>query len=530
MRWTIQAFRPLAIPLVSAFYVHAQSAPLLAVDASTDRHPIRAEIYGIANGVDSTFAKEIQLPNFRWGGDATTRYNWQVDSSNAGFDWYFMGGNGQTTPVPGASVDQLITTYGRHGARALITVPIIPYINKSSSWTCSFPVSIYGNQQSTNPYVFPNGNTCGNSISTNGAQLLDTNIYANHIDNSTSLQQGWIEHLVSAHGTAARGGVPFYQLDNEPGGWSNTHRDVEPIQPLYPVIVQLGQQYAAAIKEVDPSAQVFGPSDFTDGGWIGTPSQQDGLLAGQYYLQQMAEYEKQHHQRILDYFDEHYYPAFTDQASQLEVTRTFWDPTYNSGSWVEQWYFDGPMMLIPRFQNWVSRYYPGTKVALSEYSIDSGKKTIVDALAEMDVLGIFGRQELGFANMWNPPSPTDPIAYSFRMFRSYDGKGSHYGDVWVNSTSTNQAQLSIYGSQRTRDGALTILVLNKTTASITTTLSITGIDLPATAAVYSYSNANLQQIVENPSAAIRSGSINYTYPGYSATLFVVADAGKAASQ
>jgi hypothetical protein len=188
------------------------------------------------------------------------------------------------------------------------------------------------------------------------------------------------------------------------------------------------------------------------------------------------------------------------------------------------------MMLIPRFQNWVSRYYPGTKVALSEYSIDSGKKTIVDALAEMDVLGIFGRQELGFANMWNPPSPTDPIAYSFRVFRSYDGKGSHYGDVWVNSTSTNQAQLSIYGSQRTRDGALTILVLNKTTASITTTLSITGIDLPATAAVYSYSNANLQQIVENPSAAIRSGSINYTYPGYSATLFVVADAGKAASQ
>jgi len=189
MRLTIQTFRLLAVLLVSAFYVHAQSAPLLAVDAAADRHPIRAEIYGIANGIDSTFAKEIRLPNFRWGGDATTRYNWQVDSSNAGFDWYFMGGNGQTTPVPGASVDQLITTYGRDGARGLITVPIIPFVNKSSSWSCSFPVSVYGNQQSTNPYVFPDGNTCGNSISTNGTQLLDTNIYANHIDNTTSLQR-----------------------------------------------------------------------------------------------------------------------------------------------------------------------------------------------------------------------------------------------------------------------------------------------------------------------------------------------------
>ena len=57
---------------------------------------------------------------------------------------------------------------------------------------------------------------------------------------------------------------------------------------------------------MDAGVLVLGPSDFTLGGRIGAPSQQGGLYAGQYYLQQMAAYQQQHGQRILDYFDEHY--------------------------------------------------------------------------------------------------------------------------------------------------------------------------------------------------------------------------------
>jgi hypothetical protein len=204
------------------------AAPTLTVDAAASRHPISPDIYGIASyGLDTTFAKEIQVPNVRWGGDGTSRYNWLVDSSNSGFDWYFMGGNGETTPVPGASADLMVNTY--KPANDLMTIPILPYVNKLSAWNCSFPVSIYGPQQSTNPYVHPNGDSCGNSLTPSGTQLIDNNIYANHIDNTTGLQQQWVQHLVSTFGTAAQGGVKFYQLDNEPYGWSNTHRDVMPV-------------------------------------------------------------------------------------------------------------------------------------------------------------------------------------------------------------------------------------------------------------------------------------------------------------
>jgi len=150
--------------------LRAQTTPILTVDAAGNPHPINPDIYGIANyGLDANFAKEIQVPNIRWGGDGTTRYNWQVDSSNAGFDWYFMGGNGEATVTPGASADLMINTYKTaSNAHTLLTIPIIPYVNKSAAWNCSFPVSVYGAQQSTNPYVHPNGDNCGNSIASNG--------------------------------------------------------------------------------------------------------------------------------------------------------------------------------------------------------------------------------------------------------------------------------------------------------------------------------------------------------------------------
>src|SRR6202451_1670352 len=500
----------------------AQTTPTLSVDAAGNPHPIDADIYGIANyGLDAGYAREIQVPNIRWGGDGTTRYNWQVDASNAGFDWYFMGGNGEATAVPSASADLMINTYKTaSNAHTLLTIPIIPYVNKMAAWNCSFPVSVYGAQQSTNPYVHPNGDNCGNSIASNGTQLLDNNVYANHIDNTVALQQGWLQHLITTFGTAANGGVPYYQLDNEPGGWSNTHRDVEPVQPDYDTIISLGQQYAAMIKQTDPSAKVFGPVDFTLGGWIGTPSKQNNLYAGQYYLQQMAAYDAANNQRILDYFDEHYYGGGSTDALELADTRSLWDPTYNSGTWVEQYYFDGPMNLLPRFRSWIQTYYPGTKLSISEYSFAMGTNPLVDMLTETDVLGIYGVQGLDFANMWNVPQPTAPLAYSFRIFRNFDGNGGQFGDTSVNSTSTDHGHLSVYGPLRSADGALTVVDINKTPSALQTCLSLTNFNSNSSAAVFPYSNANVAQIITGTPVSVASNSVSYTFPAYSATVFV----------
>jgi hypothetical protein len=178
------------------------------------------------------------------------------------------------------------------------------------------------------------------------------------------------------------------------------------------------------------------------------------------------------------------------------------------------------MMLLPRFENWIATYYPGTKLSISEYSFSSGTNPLVDALTEADVLGIYGREGLDFANMWIVPKPTDPVAYSFRVYRNYDGAGGQFGDMAVNSTSSDQGQLSVYGALRSSDGALTVLAINKTTGAIATSLTLANFNAAGMAAVYSYSNANLTQIVAGTPVAVASGAVSYTFPAYSATVFV----------
>ena len=502
-------------------WAQVAAGPAISVNPQAGRHSISPYIYGMAAyGVAPAFQANARLPVLRWGGDGTTRYNWEVDSSNAGFDWYFMGGNGDANPVPGGGPDALVTADRATRSDTLLTIPIIPYINRSSAWTCSFPVSIYGAQQSTNPYVHPDGDNCGNSIATSGAQLLDTNIVFNHISNTPAIQQGWVQHLLGKFGPASNGGVRFYQLDNEPLGWGNTHRDVMPNGATYGTIVSLGQQYAAMVKQQDPTALVLGPSDFTLGGWIGTPAQQNNLFAGQYYLQQMAAYGQAHGHRVLDYFDEHYYFSFSDAASQLASTRTLWDPTYNGGTWVEQYEFHGAMQLIPRFKQWINQYYPGTKLSFSEYSIDSGKKLITDALAEADVLGIFGREQVDFAAMWSPPQPTDPIAFSFLLYRNFDGAGTGFGNLSVQTTSANQGVVSAYGALRTTN-LLTLVLINKTASALATPITVVGQTGTASAFLYNYSGADVTAIRKLPNVPFNVGMASLTVPAMSMNMLVV---------
>jgi hypothetical protein len=77
-----------------------------------------------------------------------------------------------------------------------------------------------------------------------------------------------------------------------------------------------------------------------------------------------------------------------------------------------------------------------------------------------DVLGIFGREGLNLATLWAPPSPTDPGAFAFRMYRNYDGQGAAFGDTSVAASSADQGQLAIYAARRGGDGVLTLIIIN----------------------------------------------------------------------
>jgi hypothetical protein len=532
----------------------AVAGPSLAIDVGASRHAISDDIYGINLLEDEVLAKELRLPVRRWGGNATTRYNWQNDTTNVGFDWYFEN-IAQDNPNPatlpdGSAADRFVEKNKRTSTRSLMTVPMIGWVAKrrpgGHPYDCGFKVSKYGAQQSTDQW----DSDCGNGKTGNGANLSGNDPADTSTAVGPSFVSAWIAHLVGRYGTAANGGVALYALDNEPMIWNSTHRDVHPAPPTYDEMRDRTFQYGAAVKAADPSAKTLGPVEW---GWCaylysgadncapGADYQAHGSIPYvAWYLQQMRSYEQQHALRILDYFDLHAYPYSNGvslapagdaatQALRLRSTRALWDPSYIDESWVSTTASGGvAIQLIPRMKNWVADNYPGTKTAITEYNY-GGYEHVNGALAQADALGVFGREGLDLATFWGDVVAAQPGTFAFRIYRNYDGAGHGFGDVAVRSTSSDQGVLAVYSAQRSADGALTIMVINKSGSDLNSSVGLAGFAAQASALVYRYSRANLAAIERLADQAVTASGFAATFPANSITLFVIPGAASASN-
>lgn len=525
---------------ISIVGVNTPPVPLaLSVDASANRHAISPYIYGM-NWASEALAAELNLPVDRYGGNATTRYNYLDDTFNAASDWYFENvpnANANPDQLPnGSASDKFVEQDRRTGTKTIMTLPLIGWTPKSRAWACGFSVTKYGAQQATDPYR-PD---CGNGNYPNGTPITGNDPLDTSIAITQTFAQNWMQHLIGNYGAAANGGVLFYNLDNEPMLWNSTHRDVHPSPTSYDELRNRTYQYAAAIKATDPTAKILGPVLW---GWSAyfysalddATNNADRLAHNNtpfldWYLQQMRAYEQANGARILDYLDIHFYPQngvalspagdATMQALRLRSTRALWDPTYADESWINQT-AEGPYVrLIPRMRDWVNNNYPGTKIALGEYNWGA-LDDINGALAQADILGIFGRESLDLAALWDPPTSAQPGAFAFRMYRNYDGAAKKFGDVSVRAASTDQGQLAIYAAQRSSDNALTLMMINKTTSMLTSTVSLNGFAPSGNAQVYRYDANNLIAIVRQADQAVNASGFSASFPANSITLVVI---------
>jgi Glycoside hydrolase family 44 len=241
----------------------AAAGPALSINVSAGRHAISRDIYGM-NFAPARLESQLKLPVVRWGGNATTRYNYLLDTANHASDWYFENiPNTVKNPaaLPGGSTaDQFIGQNKRDGADSIITVPLVGWTPESRAQTCGFSVAKYGPQQSTDPY----DSDCGNGVNTSGQDITGNDPADTSRRAGASFVAKWVGYLDSKYGGAAAGGVRFYQLDNEPDIWFATHRDVHPVGATYSEMLSKTEKVAAAIKATDPAAKTIGPSGW---GW-----------------------------------------------------------------------------------------------------------------------------------------------------------------------------------------------------------------------------------------------------------------------
>jgi hypothetical protein len=557
------------------------TGPALTVDAGKQTHTISPYIYGMnAFTLVTADAKDGNITVDRFGGDATSRYNYLLDVTSSASDWYFenqVGNNGQENT---SQFNEQVISDAAAGVKTLGTVNVLGWVAKNGT-ACSFPVSTYPGQQNVDVW-----RPCGNGVvKATGANITGNDPTLTSTAVGPSFAGSWVTYLVSKFGTAANGGVFAYDLDNEPAWWDAVHRDVHPVASTYDEVTNNGIATAEAIKTADPTAAVNGPvidnwfnyfyskKDIENswgtgpcyGQWWGGPIDRKahgGVPMIEYYLQQFAAASNIFGSRLLDYLDLHTYFAANydgngvdfstagdtgEQEARLNSTRVFWDPTYTDPNFPQPNYPTDPNyynptthgdckvplqapQLIPMAQGWVAKDYPGTKVAFTEYNW-GGQESINGALAQADILGIFGSYGLDMGALWGAPDPTTqlPGLIAFEIYRNYDGKKSTFGDTALASTSGDQGQLAVYGAVRSADNAVTVVVINKTYGALTSTVSLAGVPKTGTVQAYLYSNANLAAIVAEPAVTVTppvaggttSTIANYSFPAQSITLFVV---------
>jgi hypothetical protein len=560
----------------------AGPGPALTVDVGPPTHPISPYIYGMnAYGYVQSVDGPANVTVLRWGGDNTSRYNYQNGYTNSAADWYFENQPNATYVGPTGEFNDLVTLDQSIKAVTLGTVPVLGFVAADST-SCSFPTSLDPNQTSIDTT-----RSCGNGVYPDGVSGCTNSSGCDIPVNSSTVEPtstavgptwagNWVTSLVSTFDTAANGGVAIYDLDNEPSWWDAEHRDVHPAPFTYDEVTTDGIATALAIKTADSTAKVSGPvmdwwwdyfysKEDVESGWSsGSPCYEpwsnpvdrknhSGVPFIEYYLQQFKAAETTYSQRLLDYLDLHTYfaaeyngssVAFTtagdtgEQEARVNSTRVFWDSTYTDPNYPQPNYITDPNyttscsppaqapQLIPMMQTWVTNDYPGTMTAITEYNW-GGQEHINGAVAQADILGIFGEYGLDLAALWGAPDASQvPGLIAFEIYRNYDGNKSTFGDTALASSSADQSKLSVYGALRSSDQAVTVVVINKTYGDLTATLSLQNFTSSSTTAEdFLYSNTDLTKIVpQNPVTVTPSGTtsiITTTFPAQSITLLVV---------
>ena len=97
------------------------------------------------------------------------------------------------------------------------------------------------------------------------------------------------------------------------------------------------------------------------------------------------------------------------------------------------------------------------------------------------------------------------------------------------ASSSDQSDVAIYASLRDEDGAMLIMLINKTNEAVESPLAVNNFVTSGTAEQYRYSSANLNAIVREADLPFANASLDVTLPAMSMTMLVIPEAGQVAA-
>ena len=473
----------------------------LEVRSDRDLRRIAPEIYGTNGAPDIANNHQTVV---RSGGNRMTAYNWENNASNAGSDYMFQNdGFVSSSDQPAKPIVDGITEAHMHGAAAIVTVPLVDYV--AADKTGDGDVRNSGSDYLSKRFK--------------QSKAEKTGVLGSPDPNDAYVYQDEFAAYLKAH--APSGSRVLFSMDNEPDLWSSTHAEVHPMPVTYAELWERNQRYAGAIKHVWPEAQVLGFVSYGFNGYVSLQNAPDAMKRDfiEWYLDQAKAGEQASGQRLIDYLDLHWYPEargggtrITESgmnaksadvvAARVQAPRSLWDEQYNEQSWIHD-YVAGPIKLLPWLQAKIDAHYAGTQLAFTEWNFGAGDH-ISGAVACADVLGIFGRYGVGLATYWGLIE-NESFAYAaIRAYRNYDGKGAAFGDVALYASTSDKANVSVYGSlSADQTDRVVLVVINKATGAKNVGLKLAHPSAYTALARYELSGSTAQ-LTSKPDVAAKS--------------------------
>jgi Glycoside hydrolase family 44 len=511
-------------------------AVTVTVNASS-RHPISPYVYGI--NIATTIADlPTALTLDRTGGNRWTAYNWETNASNAGSDWQFQNDNSLSgSREPGAAVSILVAADQKKAMASIVTVQMQGLV----AGDVNGPVSVANppDRKRFKNVVFEK-KAVSNDPFTVKPSLTDDSVYIDEF--VWALDQKFAGRNIFGARPSAQS--VFVSLDNEPELWNHTHLEIQGKTGITADnYIARTVALATALKKQFPDLVIFGPAHY---GFMGIYSWSNELGATasgsdwftDRYLTALQAAATAFGRPLVDVYDFHWYPEATDSAGArvnslmsptlnddqvqaiVQSPRSLWDKTYKEKSWISNDVLGQPVDILDRLRTRIDARNPGMKLALTEYN-NGGGQHIAGTIAQADNLGVLGVQAL-FAATWWPLAPKEPYSLAgFRAFRNFDGANHHFGDVSIQATSSNTANVAVYVStDSSRAGRVVMVAINRSASEQVT--AITGQPLSGAAHLFQMTAATAaRQSTIRPVAVgvlpVSGSALTLTLPALSVT-------------
>jgi len=462
----------------------------IAVDVTQNRKEVSPFIYGKNNSLsdnpgnpvsiaDWSRLKEAGIMLYREnGGNNATKYNWRLKLSSHP-DWY-NNVYDHDWDYAAQSLQQNIP-----GARGMFAFQLIGKAAKTKAF--NFNDWAYNGSQWTED---ASNNWAGGggpvSVGGNGGDG-DPDLYLTTwtADSTVGILDKWFGTLPGSLNLSQQS-FQYWNMDNEPEIWMDTHDDVMPIQLPAEELMQRYFEVAKKARAKFPDIKLVGFVPCSEWYWYAYPDNEGNsgkITVGdneytwiEFFIKRIAEEQATSGVRLLDVIDLHTYLNVNSVEELLQAHRVFYDRTYAfpGANGVKLTSPDGwdnsidQEFIFTRINEWLNQYLgEGHGVTLG--STESGWDTFNQmplALNYASTLGTFANEGVELFTPWFwSPSYWEVV----HLFSRYSKR------ISVQSLSGDNNYVSAYSTVNPSNDSLTIVLVNRYPTVKNVSVSLSGI-------------------------------------------------------